>query len=103
MNVVHPVHSLRLLDAGDVEIHDHRFLPAAAKHTRQWLDIGSVDLLVRHEWRHMNEITRAGFGNEFQIITPAHARLAAHQVDDALDRDDPVRSRIQALGLSHAP
>ncbi len=48
--------------------------------------VRGVDFLMRHKWRHMDEITGPGFGHEFQIVSPAHARLAAHHVDDALDR-----------------
>src|SRR5262249_54006455 len=43
-----------------------------------------VDLLVRYERRHIDEIARTGFGRELQPFAPTHARLAAHHVDDAL-------------------
>src|SRR6266481_1882374 len=37
-----------------------------------------------YERRHIDEIARTGFGGEFQPLAPAHARLSAHHVDDAL-------------------
>ena len=37
-----------------------------------------------YERRHIDEIARTGFGGEFQPLAPAHARLPAHHVDDAL-------------------
>src|SRR5262249_48197303 len=40
--------------------------------------------LVGYERRHKDEIARTGFGAEFKPLAPAHARLAAHHVDDAL-------------------
>ena len=32
VNIVHPVHLFRLLDRGNVEVHDHRLLAAADEH-----------------------------------------------------------------------
>ena len=36
-----------------------------------------VDLLVRHVGRNIDEVARAGFTAEFQVISPSHAGPAA--------------------------
>src|SRR5436190_3207177 len=41
---------------------------------------------MRDEGRDVDEVAGAGFGHEFELVAPAHARLAAHHVDHALDR-----------------
>src|SRR5205823_1666949 len=55
--VVHPPHFLRRLHRGDIQVHDHRLLPAAHHHALQRLSAAGIDLLVRHERRHVNEVT----------------------------------------------
>src|SRR6185437_1254880 len=35
---------------------------------------------------HVDEIARAGLGGEFEMLAPAHAGAAAHDVDHALER-----------------
>src|SRR3984893_1295019 len=92
MNIVDPMHLLGIrLDRSNVEIHDHGFLTAPDQNTRKRLIVTGIDLLVRHEWRHVDEVPRSGFGGELQPIAPFHARLAADDIDDALDR--PVMMR----------
>ena len=100
MDVVHPVHRLRFLHHRNVEIHHHRLLAAAAEHAGQRLGVGGIDLLVRHEGRHVDEIAGPGFGDELERVAPAHARLAAHHVDHALDRAVMMRAGL-GLGVDH--
>ena len=59
---------------GDVEVHDDRLLAAAHQHARQRLVVARVDLLVRHVRRHVDEVARARFGDELELVAPAHAR-----------------------------
>ena len=42
----------------------------------------------------------SGFGGEFELVAPLHARLAADDVDDALDRPVMVRAGL-GLGMDH--
>src|SRR5262249_42159729 len=75
---------VRLLHRLDVEV-DHDGLVIATHHYAfERLARAGVDLLVRYERRHIDEIARTGFGGELQPLAPTHARLAAHHVDDAL-------------------
>src|SRR6202049_3007272 len=86
MNIVDPMHLLGIrLDRGNIEIYDHGFLTAPDQNAGKRLIVPGVDFLVRHEWRHVDEIPRSGFGGELQPIAPFHARLAADDIDDALD------------------
>src|SRR3989454_10252584 len=41
---------------------------------------------MRDERRDVDEVAGAGFGDELELVAPAHARLAADYIDDALDR-----------------
>src|SRR3954462_14046604 len=67
VDVVDPVHFFRSLDHRDVEIHHHRLLTAAAEHARERLAVARVDLLVWHIRRHVDEIARAGLGDELEL------------------------------------
>src|SRR2546428_13734535 len=40
---------------------------------------------MRDEGRDVDEVAGAGFGHEFELVAPAHAGLAANDVDHALD------------------
>src|SRR5258706_1390839 len=96
VDVVHPVHFLGFLDHRDVEVDHHRLLAAAAEHAGKRLAVARVDLLVRHVRWHVDEVARAGLGDELELVAPAHARLALHYIDDALYRAMVVRT---GLGL----
>src|SRR4051794_6172679 len=85
MDVVDPVHLFGLLDDWDIEVDDHGLLAAAAEHAGERLRVARVDFLVRHVGRDVDEVAGTGFGDELQLVAPAHARLAAHDVDDAFD------------------
>ncbi len=47
--------------------------------------VRGVDLLVRHVGRHIDEVAGAGLGDELQLVAPAHAGAALHDVDHALE------------------
>src|SRR2546428_12738286 len=51
---------------------------------------------MRDEGRDVDEVARAGVGHEPEVVAPAHAGLAANDVDYALDRAMVVRA---GLGL----
>src|SRR5690606_4268175 len=86
VNRVDPGDLLRLLDRFDVEIDDDRLVVAPYQYAFQRLVAGRVDLLVRHIGRHEDEIAGARLRDEFQLLAPTHARLAANYIDDALER-----------------
>src|SRR3984885_8023913 len=92
MQVVDPLDRFRIgFDARQVEIDYDRLLAAAHQHARQRRLVAGVDLLVRDEGRHVDEIARGGFGHEFEPVTPAHAGASADHIDDAFDRPMVVR------------
>jgi len=85
MDRVLPEDIFRLFHRLDIEIDDDRFLSGADQHAFQRLVATGIDFLMRHEWRHEDEIAGAGFGHEFKIVTPAHPRLALDDIDDAFE------------------
>src|SRR5215468_8606989 len=66
MDRVDPGHLFRLFDRLDVEIDHHGLVVAAHQHAFERLVRAGIDLLVRHVWRHEDEITRAGLGGELE-------------------------------------
>src|SRR5229473_2015630 len=92
---VHPLHRLRLLDSLDIQVDHNRFLAAAHQHAFQRL-VGRVDLLVRHEGGHEDEVARPRLGQVLEPVAPAHPRPAFHHVDDALQLSVVVRARLRA-------
>src|SRR5258708_3102122 len=83
---IDPVDGLRLLDRGDVEIDDDRFLVAAHEDAFERLRGAGVDLLRRHVRRHVDEIARPRLGDEVEPIAPAQASAPLDDVDDAFQR-----------------
>src|SRR5207302_1527760 len=77
MDRVDPRHVLGLLDRLDVEVDDDRLVVAAHQHAFERLVRARIDLLMRHEGWHIDEIAGPGLGHEFEVLAPAHARLAA--------------------------
>src|SRR2546427_11700226 len=51
---------------------------------------------MRDEGRDVDEVAGAGLGHELELVAPAHAGLAANDVDYALDRAMMMRA---GLGL----
>src|SRR5262245_45873330 len=80
---IDPRHLLGLLHRLDVEVDDDRLVVAAHQHAFERLVRAGVDLLVRHERRHVDEVAGPGLGHELEVLAPAHARSSAHHVDDA--------------------
>src|SRR5207253_166198 len=58
---------------------------ASAQHAFERFGRASVDFLVRHIRRHIDEVARPRFRGELQVLAPAHARAALHHVDHALE------------------
>src|SRR3569832_2202340 len=82
---VDPVDLFGRLDWRNVgDIDHHRLVVRAHQHALQGLGRVGVDLLVRHEWRHIDEIARIRLGDVFEVLAPAHASVARHDVDHAL-------------------
>src|SRR5262245_3734186 len=95
MDRVDPWHLLRLLDRLDVEVDHHGLIVAAHQHAFERLVRAGIDLLMRHIRRYEDEVAGAGLGGEFEPLAPAHARLATHYVDHALERTMMVRSGLR--------
>ena len=55
--------------------HDHRF---------HRLIPPSINLLMRHKRRHVDEVARPGFVDELQPLAPAQARATADDIEDRL-------------------
>src|SRR6266571_1527173 len=65
------------------EIDDYRLLRVAYNHPLRG-QIRGVNLLMRHERRHINEIARLNILLEFQGIAPTDLAPARNNVDDRL-------------------
>ena len=61
----------------DVEIDYDGILTASCDHSFTGFVGEGVDLLVRYVGRNINEVARASFTAEFQVISPSHADPAA--------------------------
>src|SRR5579862_1956621 len=95
---IDPQHGFRLLHRLDVEIDGDGLAVAAHQHAFQHLIRAGIDLLMRHVRRDEDEIARIGLGGELQMLAPAHARLAAHHIDDALEMAVMMRAGF-GIGL----
>ena len=95
------IYRLRTLD---VEIHDHRILPASDYHSFTRHIWTGVNFLMRDVRRNVNEISRVCLTAELQAITPAHAGTTSHDVDHGLQFAMMVRSgfgvRLNNYGTS---
>jgi hypothetical protein len=69
----------------EVEIYHYGVLTASNHHSFARFVGESVYLLVRHEWRNIDEVTRPGFTAEFEVVSPAHASPAANDVEDGFE------------------
>ena len=72
------------LRALDVKIDDDGVLTASHHDSLTGFIGSSVDLLVRHVWRNIDEIAGPGLTAEFQVVSPSHAGPAANDVEDGL-------------------
>lgn len=91
---VHPIYLLESLGGVDVQINDHGFVAAAHQDAFEWSIAESIDLLVGNEGRYKNKITGLRPRGEFQSIAPAHARRAAHDVNDTFQRAVVMRAGL---------
>ena len=91
---INPLHGFRLLHRLDVEIDHHRLAVAAHQDAFQHLVRTGVDLLVRHEGRHIDEIARPRLRGELQPLAPAQSRPALDHVNNALKRSVMMRARL---------
>src|SRR5438477_557158 len=95
MNGIHPVHRLRRLDDGDVQIDDDRLLIAPHEYALKRLVDGGIDLLMRHIRRDVNEVARPSLGDVLEAITPPHSRPPFHHIDHTLERAMMVRAGLR--------
>ena len=58
----------------------------------------SVDLLVRHEGRHEDDVAWASLSDELEVLAPAHLRTTCHDKDHTLQLAMMMRSRFR-IGL----
>src|SRR5271163_5064742 len=49
---------------------------------------------MRYIGRDVDEIARAGLGDEFEPLAPTHPRLALHDIDDALEMSMMMRAGL---------
>src|ERR1700733_2210556 len=84
----------------EVEIYHYGVLTASNHHSFTGFVGKSVYLLVRHEWRNINEVTRPGFTAEFEVVSPAHASLPANDVENGFELAVVMRSRF-CVGLDY--
>jgi hypothetical protein len=66
----------------DVEIDYDGVLAASYHHGLAGFVRESVDLLVGHVGRNIDEVTRSGFTAEFQVVAPTHTGPAANDIED---------------------
>jgi hypothetical protein len=78
----------------NVQIHDHRLLPAAHDHSFHWLILFGVQLLVRHVGRDVHEVSRTGLVHKLQPLSPAKSRAASNNVDHRFQFAVMMRSRL---------
>ena len=69
----------------NLEVDDDRLLAAANDYGLHRLIFAGVQLLMRHVGRDIDEVSRASFIDEFQMISPAKAGAAAHDVDHGFE------------------
>src|SRR4051812_40862045 len=82
------------LRAFAIQIHNDWIL-TASYHYRLTAFIGpSVDLLMRHVRRNVDEVARSGFAPELQMIAPSHPSPAADDVENGFQLAVMVRSGL---------
>jgi hypothetical protein len=83
---VHPVDGLGLFHWFNIQVHYHRLVVAAHQNTFQCLIRAGVDLLMWDVGGDEDEVSRLGFGDKFQVLTPPHAGLPPDHIDHAFQR-----------------
>src|SRR5439155_24270325 len=66
-----------------LEIDDDRVVTVAHDDPLRGL-VGRIDLLVRNEGRHIDEVPGPGVRLKFQAVTPTHPDMATDHIDDGL-------------------
>src|SRR5207244_13455300 len=66
-----------------LEIDDHRVVTVAHDDPLRGL-VGRIDLLMRNEGRHIDEVPGPGLRLIFQAVTPTHPDMATDHIDDGL-------------------
>ena len=84
MESVDPVYLLQRLRRLNVEVDNYRLLIITHDDAGEWFVLTRIDLLMGHERWHIDEVTRASFGNEFETLSPPHPRPATDYVNYAL-------------------
>src|SRR5262249_53669651 len=95
------IHNTWLLDRLDVKVDHDRLVVAAHHPAFERLARTGVNFLMRHKGRHINEIAGSSLGGEFEPLAPAHARLAAHYVDDAFQLTVMMRAGLRVRTNIH--
>ena len=99
MRIVDPPYVLGRLDGRNIKIDDDWFLAASNQDAFERLVGVCIDFLVRHVRRDVDEIARARFGRELEMIAPSHARFAFDDVDDALEFAVVMRAGLR-IGMN---
>ncbi|GJE46202.1 hypothetical protein AEGHOMDF_5402 [Methylobacterium soli] len=87
---------LHRLDIGQVD--DDRLVVRAHQHAMQGLVRRGIDLLMRHEGGHEDEVAGARLGDVFEPLAPAHPGAARDDVDHALEHPVVVHAGL-GVGL----
>src|SRR5207244_8097484 len=74
---------LRMGFVDTLEIDDDRVVTVAHDDPLRCL-VGRIDLLMRNEGRHIDEVPGAGVRLIFQAVTPPHPDMATDHIDDGL-------------------
>ena len=82
----------------EIEINYDRILTASYDYGLTGFVGASVDLLMRHVRRNVDEVARSSFAAKFQMIPPSHPSPAAHDVEDGFQLAVMVRSGL-CVGL----
>jgi hypothetical protein len=71
--------------ARDIQIDDDGLLSTANDYCLYRLVFAGVQFLMRNVGRNVDEVSGAGFIDELEIVSPAKAGAAAHDIDDSFE------------------
>src|SRR5476651_1756850 len=94
MRWIDPVDLFDLFGRCDVEVDGDGLVVGADQHAFERLGVRGVDLLVRDIRRHIDEVAGSGLGGELELVAPAHAGAALHNVDHALEMAVVMRAGL---------
>jgi hypothetical protein len=83
------------LGASHFEVHDDWVLTAADDDGFTNFIRMRIDLLMRDVGRNIDEVAGAGLPSEFEVISPAHAAAAAHNVEDGFELAMVMRAGLR--------